>query len=538
MRAVAERAGRPVPADLGVAADRRVARCADRGQPRPELRRVPEARRGLAVAADVPGRPRGRVVDAAVRERPHALDARRLVLARVRRAHRVGPVVPGRPRDQADHLGSRLLGPHGLARQFDTSSGMSEPLSSATLAGRFALALRGMRGSILRARRPLRHAHALVSDCLVVRCLLAVGVRTRDRPWMRASAPSARRGTCNRAKRASATPAQKDTEGVGPCVGGMQTCTAAGQWGNCDGQVIPVGETCGDGVDNNCNGAVDENDDRDGDGFTTCGGDCCDSTECCDAGARRTRARSMRRATTSTTTATAWSTTRRCSATRASTSNSTNAKDFAKAIDICQTATMTDKKWGVISATLTLPDGTGAPDASLALDPPALRHEGRCRAAASTWRCSRRGIAAAQGRHEPGVPRLRRRYAGHARRPRSRRTSSRRTAASCRTRRAAPIRAARPANDPVMLTLDGPRADERAQSFSLKTNFYSAEYPEWTCSRVQRLLRRAARLDVHRHAREPDRQEPRVLHAAGHDEQLPGRREPRATATPACSRSA
>ena len=49
--------------------------------------------------------------------------------------------------------------------------------------------------------------------------------------------------------------------------------------------------------------------------------------------------------------------------------------DFAKAIDICQTATMTDKKWGVISATLTLADGTGAPDARLARDSPAVRHQ-------------------------------------------------------------------------------------------------------------------------------------------------------------------
>src|SRR4249919_821028 len=55
------------------------------------------------------------------------------------------------------------------------------------------------------------------------------------------------------------TAAVKDTKGVGPCHSGHQSCTAAGQWGNCDGQVIPVGETCGDSIDNNCNGSVDEN---------------------------------------------------------------------------------------------------------------------------------------------------------------------------------------------------------------------------------------------------------------------------------------
>src|SRR5262245_60050353 len=37
------------------------------------------------------------------------------------------------------------------------------------------------------------------------------------------------------------------------------------------------------------------------------------------------------------------------------------------------------------------------------------------------------------------------------------------------------------ANDPVMLNLEI-RVPSNAHSFSLKTNFYSAEFPEWTCS--------------------------------------------------------
>jgi hypothetical protein len=43
-------------------------------------------------------------------------------------------------------------------------------------------------------------------------------------------------------------------------------------------------------------------------------------------------------------------------------SNTSMGMDFAKAIDICQSATMVDKKWGVIDAKLTYPDGTGVPD--------------------------------------------------------------------------------------------------------------------------------------------------------------------------------
>src|SRR5262245_7014323 len=116
MRAVAERASRALPADVGVAPDRRVARRDHRGRARAELRRVPEAGRRVAVAADLPGRSRGRVVDAAVRARPYALDARRLVPARVRWAHWLWSVLFGRPRNEANHLGARLLRPHWLDR--------------------------------------------------------------------------------------------------------------------------------------------------------------------------------------------------------------------------------------------------------------------------------------------------------------------------------------------------------------------------------------------------------------------------------------
>src|ERR1700685_2224243 len=48
------------------------------------------------------------------------------------------------------------------------------------------------------------------------------------------------------------------TEGVGPCKGGTQTCQSSHTWGNCTGEVVPVPEVCGDGIDNNCNGMVDE----------------------------------------------------------------------------------------------------------------------------------------------------------------------------------------------------------------------------------------------------------------------------------------
>tara|TARA_B100000609_G_scaffold196617_1_gene192318 strand:- start:644 stop:2293 length:1650 start_codon:yes stop_codon:yes gene_type:complete len=47
------------------------------------------------------------------------------------------------------------------------------------------------------------------------------------------------------------------TQGQGACRAGTQTCTS-GQWGVCTGEVKPSSETCGDQVDNDCNGQVDD----------------------------------------------------------------------------------------------------------------------------------------------------------------------------------------------------------------------------------------------------------------------------------------
>ena len=47
------------------------------------------------------------------------------------------------------------------------------------------------------------------------------------------------------------------TLGVGECKGGTRDCVG-GTWGSCTDQVTPVPEVCGDGLDNNCNGLVDD----------------------------------------------------------------------------------------------------------------------------------------------------------------------------------------------------------------------------------------------------------------------------------------
>ena len=68
------------------------------------------------------------------------------------------------------------------------------------------------------------------------------------------------------------------TAGVGTCVSGTQTCSGDEFtfWGECVGQMMPQPEVC-DGVDNNCDGVVDE---RWAAGSNGCG--FCDGTEVCD----------------------------------------------------------------------------------------------------------------------------------------------------------------------------------------------------------------------------------------------------------------
>jgi alpha-tubulin suppressor-like RCC1 family protein len=65
------------------------------------------------------------------------------------------------------------------------------------------------------------------------------------------------------------------TQGVGACHAGTQTCIA-GNWGPCGGQVLPSTEIC-DGVDNDCDGQVD-----DGLGIIACGqGQCARTAPAC-----------------------------------------------------------------------------------------------------------------------------------------------------------------------------------------------------------------------------------------------------------------
>jgi hypothetical protein len=68
------------------------------------------------------------------------------------------------------------------------------------------------------------------------------------------------------------------TEGVGICQPGVFQCQGAAGFGTtCVGEVLPMPTEICNNVDDNCNNQIDEGSDTDGDGYTTCAGDCDDN---------------------------------------------------------------------------------------------------------------------------------------------------------------------------------------------------------------------------------------------------------------------
>jgi hypothetical protein len=268
------------------------------------------------------------------------------------------------------------------------------------------------------------------------------------------------------------------TEGVGPCKGGERFCDDFGQWSPCQGEVLPAGEVCANGVDDNCNGQVDEDVDLDGDGFTTCGGDCCDSTndgcatpELVNPGAFDAAGNNLDDDCDGQVDNVIGAT---CDS---GLPNGTGApNDYAHAMDICD-ATATS--WGLVDAKLFLADGTGAPLPQQHAVRPAfgatVTQSGAAFAVLST------GNAATPTQTNPGY--LNFQTGGELN------TSSPFPAdfiaAHGGTIPNSPgcpaLLAGSVARDPVMLQLKI-RAPTNAKSFSFSMNFMSSEYPEWTCS--------------------------------------------------------
>ncbi len=289
-------------------------------------------------------------------------------------------------------------------------------------------------------------------------------------------------GSCEPGDTRDCYTADPVTKDVGPCHGGMQQCTAAGQWGNCTGQVVPTGETCTDSIDNNCNGMVDEMTDADGDGFATCDAsgaslDCCDAHECgtpttvnpgafdvegdlvdndCDGTIDNVLA----------------------ACDQGLASNSSAATDYAKAIDICQMTTTAEKRWGLLEARLTLADGNGTPDPNSHSIRPKFGGKVMPQGGSSVAVISSGG-AAAKGDTNPPY----RDFISYE----TTKTSPfpgdfvAANGGSLPNAPGCPEPEGSAANDPVMLTMKL-RVPTNARSFSLRSNFFSSEFPEYTCS--------------------------------------------------------
>jgi len=272
------------------------------------------------------------------------------------------------------------------------------------------------------------------------------------------------------------------TEGVGPCHGGQHMCGPDGTWGPCIDEVVPQPENCTDGIDNNCNGMVDEDIDQDGDGFTTCTGhDCCDSTECTDPALVNPGAfDAPGNGVDDDCDGIIDNPPQLCDS--GLPSNSPTPMDYAKGIDLCQTTTTTDVRWGVIDAKLTLADGSSVPATQSHSIRPRFGTNVVPKLGASFIELST-GYAAGEGDTNPAYHDF---ESGDA------------TGNGTNSGFPADFVAANSgklpnapncpapdmstgANDPVMLTLTV-RVPTNAKSFTLSTNFFSSEFPEYTCS--------------------------------------------------------
>ena len=150
--------------------------------------------------------------------------------------------------------------------------------------------------------------------------------------------------------------------GGGACNTGLQGICSAGTFACVNGSVIcqqntPAGpEICGNGLDDNCDGATDENYDFDNDGWGKCDNDCCDfgfcssSPQLINPGALEVVGNGVDDdcdpATSDTVPVAACATAQKFT--------TVTATDVAKAIDLCQFTTLNpplpQKKWGVIDA--------------------------------------------------------------------------------------------------------------------------------------------------------------------------------------------
>ncbi|MBK8256074.1 MAG: hypothetical protein IPK82_25825 [Polyangiaceae bacterium] len=156
------------------------------------------------------------------------------------------------------------------------------------------------------------------------------------------------------------------TNGVGACVSGIQECLGSMGWSLCQSEVTPVAEIC-NGVDDDCDGVVDNVADADGDGWNVCNGDCCelgctDHPELVNPGAFEMPGNGVDDDCNGVT----GDSDPPPTCTDPALETPTTSLELVKAMDLCrfttEDAALPFKVWGVISSNLTLVDGAGAPN--------------------------------------------------------------------------------------------------------------------------------------------------------------------------------
>jgi hypothetical protein len=274
-----------------------------------------------------------------------------------------------------------------------------------------------------------------------------------------------------------------ETQDVGICVAGTRTCNDEGIWGACLGQTLPSAEICDNDIDEDCDGTL-IGVDLDGDGWTSCNGDCCDDeiVGCIDAhlvnpGAFEVIDNRVDDDCDGMTDELEPS----CDA--GLVSNSSEPLEYAAAMELCQTtsenAPLPMRTWGVLSAEFTLANGESMPlsvqrsirDAFGAIDPSGgenlvVLSTGRA-AAPNQMQPSFAAFEPGEdlGTSVPAPPDWIVANGGEF-------------PASCEGVNPTP---GIQANDSVMLTLRV-RVPTNARSFTTSMFFFTAEYPEWVCS--------------------------------------------------------
>jgi hypothetical protein len=248
-------------------------------------------------------------------------------------------------------------------------------------------------------------------------------------------------------------------------------------------------DACADGVDNDCDGTVDNTPDQDGDGFTKCDNDCCDSLadgcgnpELVNPGAFEVGGNMVDDDCDGIVDNVLGT----CDAGLAS--NSASVMDYAKAVDLCATTvesppTLAEKKWGVISTAFYRANGAGTP----ATNSKSIRQgygSGILPLLGDRIAVLSTGVAAAQAAPNNTSPNYAAFQGGQSMGTTSA-VPSDWLAANGNNFPNAPgcpdPQGGTTANDPIMLKLRV-RVPTNASSFSLSTYFFSTEYPEWVCS--------------------------------------------------------